>query len=61
MEQGPRNYRDAEKLEKMKAAVCVTAKTVWLSSSMLGVTLDATDVLICENDVQPVCPFAMED
>ncbi len=47
--------------KNIKVAVCVTAKTVWLSSSMLGVTLDATDVLICENDVQPVCPFAMED
>ena len=44
-----------------KVAVCVTAKTAWLSSSMLGVTLDATDVLVCENDVQPVCPIAMED
>ena len=51
----PKNWKN------MKVAVCVTAKTVWLSSSMLGVTLDATDVLICENDVQPVCPFAMED
>ena len=47
--------------KNMRVAVCVTAKTVWINSSMLGVTLDATDVLICENDVQPVCPFGMED
>ena len=47
--------------KNMRVAVCVTAKTVWINSSMLGVTLDATDVLICENDVQPECPFAMED
>ena len=44
----------------MKVAVCVTAKTVWLSSSMLGVTLDATDVLICENEIVATCPFEME-
>ena len=44
----------------MRVAICVTAKTVWLSSSMLGVTLDATDVLICENEIVDACPFPME-
>ena len=41
----------------LKLAARLEVKGVWLSSSMLGVSLDATDVMLCETNEEATCPF----
>ena len=41
----------------LKVAAHIEVKGVWLSSSMLGVPLYATDVMLFETNGQAHCPF----
>ena len=46
-------------LKNMKVAIKLRAKGVWMSSSMCGLTLDVTDIQICDQaaSVDMTCPF----
>ena len=55
--------KDGEPLELpsdwkgLKFTVRLEVRGVWLSSYMLGLSLDATDVMICESNEEASCPF----
>ena len=45
----------------LKVAARISIRSVWLSSNMIGVSLQAEDLLLVEQETAPVFPFKMSD